>query len=102
MTASQRGGDEKSNGLLRQYFPKGTNFDAVDPTRLDEAADSLNRRPRETLGWKSPGEAHAETVARTDFDHLVKPIAEWVLPSPVPFGQSPSTQRRVTHLTHQP
>lgn len=62
----QRGSNENTNGLLRQYFPRGTDFDAVDPTRLDEVADSLNRRPRETLGWRSPAEAYAATVAMTD------------------------------------
>lgn len=62
----QRGSHENTNGLLRQYFPRGTDFDRVDPSRLDEVADSFNRRPRETLGWKSPGEAYAETVAMTD------------------------------------
>jgi len=62
----QRGSNENTNGLLRQYFPRGIDFDAIDPTRLNEVADSLNRRPRETLGWRSPGEAYAETVAMTD------------------------------------
>ena len=62
----QRGSNENTNGLLRQYFPRGIDFDAIDPTRLNEVADSLNRRPRETLDWRSPGEAHAETVAMTD------------------------------------
>ncbi len=62
----QRGSNENTNGLLRQYFPRGTDFDGVDPTRLNEAADSLNRRPRKTLGWRPPLEAYAETVAMTD------------------------------------
>lgn len=62
----QRGSNENTNGLLRQYFPRGTDFDAVDPTRLNEVADSLNRRPLETLGWRSPAEAYAATVAMTD------------------------------------
>ena len=62
----QRGSNENTNGLLRQYFPRGTDFATVDPTRLDEVADSLNQRPRETLGWKSPAEAYAEAVAMTD------------------------------------
>lgn len=62
----QRGSNENTIGLLRQYFPRGIDFDAVDPTRLNEVADSLNRRPRETLGWRSPGEAYAETLAMTD------------------------------------
>ena len=62
----QRGSNENTNGLLRQYFPRGTDLDGVDPAQLDVVADSLNRRPRETLEWKSPAEAYAETVAMTD------------------------------------
>jgi transposase, IS30 family len=62
----QRGSNENTNGLLRQYFPKGTNFRDITPAQLDAAADSLNRRPRRTLGWRSPAEVYAETVAMTD------------------------------------
>ena len=61
----QRGSNENTNGLLRQYFPKGTDFKNVTKEQLDAAADSLNRRPRETLGWRSPAEVYAETVAMT-------------------------------------
>ena len=62
----QRGSNENTNGLLRQYFPRGTDFAAIDPARLEEVTDSLNLRPRETLEWRSPAEAYAETVAMTD------------------------------------
>ena len=55
----QRGSNENTNGLLRQYFPKGTDLPA-DPARLAEVADELNGRPRKTLGWKTPAEALAE------------------------------------------
>jgi IS30 family transposase len=55
----QRGSNENTNGLLRQYFPKGTVLPA-DPGRLREVADELNGRPRKTLGWKTPAEALAE------------------------------------------
>jgi len=55
----QRGSNENTNGLLRQYFPKGTDLPA-DPGRLAEVADELNGRPRKTLGWKTPAEALAE------------------------------------------
>jgi IS30 family transposase len=55
----QRGSNENTNGLLRQYFPKGTDLPA-DPARLAGVADELNGRPRKTLGWKTPAEALAE------------------------------------------
>lgn len=50
----QRGTNENTNGLLRQYFPKGINFDHVDDTRLRGVADELNDRPRLCLGDRSP------------------------------------------------
>jgi IS30 family transposase len=54
----QRGSNENTNGLLRQYFPKGTEMPS-DPGRLRAVADELNGRPRKTLGWKTPAEAMA-------------------------------------------
>lgn len=61
----QRATSENTNGLVRQYFPKGTDLAAHDQKRLDAVARELNGRPRQTLGWMKPSEALAAAVAIT-------------------------------------
>jgi len=58
----QRGSNENTNGLLRQYFPKGTDLSAHGVEELEAVANALNSRPRKTLGWKTPAEALEETL----------------------------------------
>ena len=58
----QRGSNENTNGLLRQYFPRRTDFKAVTQSDLDQVAAELNDRPRQTLKWKSPCQALDEAL----------------------------------------
>ena len=61
----QRGSNENTNGLLRQYFPHGMDLAPVSQLTLDAVAHSLNTRPRKTLGFRTPAEVLADYVAST-------------------------------------
>src|SRR3981189_710510 len=68
----QRGSNENTNGLLRQYFPKNTDLTDYSQSDLNKGALRLNQRPRQTLGFQTPASKLQECVASTHGDHLYK------------------------------
>lgn len=62
----ERGTNENTNGLIRWYFPKGTDFATISNETIQTVEDALNNRPRKRLGWKTPLEVFNESVALTD------------------------------------
>ena len=61
----QRGSNENTNGLLRQYMPKGIDISSYSQAKLNAVARQLNERPRKTFGFKTPAEMFSQTVALT-------------------------------------
>jgi IS30 family transposase len=71
----QRGTNENTNGLLRQYFPKGTDLAKITELELDHVAEELNDRPRKRLGFYKPTERLTELLLRQPLESAVPPVS---------------------------
>ncbi len=92
----QRGSNENMNGLLRQYFPKGSDLSVHSVEHLAQVAAELNARPRKTLGWRTPADVLADLASRAGTGVADSP---WVAVEPIPpcacdSDQSSSLLRR--------
>jgi hypothetical protein len=101
----QRGSNENTNGLLRQYFPKGTDLSGYHSDYLEFVSAQMNRRPRETLGWKSPAKDLNELLSkvvpnrRCCNDRLNPPLGKWTIDGKSPLDQTDSAIGRRGLLT---
>ncbi|MBU0975667.1 IS30 family transposase, partial [Patescibacteria group bacterium] len=59
----QKGSNEYHNGLLRRYFPKGTDFSKVEQEEIDDIIEEINNRPRKILGYSTPNEVFAQNLS---------------------------------------
>ena len=64
----QRGSNENLNRLIRQYFPKGTDFRMLSQSDIDKAVERINHRPRKTLGFKTAAQMMEKTLSDQSFN----------------------------------